>query len=45
MILGGCIIGLVVGLMNPESGKTKKSYKPKKKRLPDPPGWGTPHGF
>ena len=42
MILGAMAIGLGVGLMSPKSERPKK---PKKKRFPDPPGWGTPHGF
>lgn len=31
MILGGCLIGLVVGLMNPKKTDPKKQ-KPKKRR-------------
>ena len=33
MILGGCLIGLVVGLMDPGKPKTKKPWKPKKKNF------------
>ena len=33
MILAGCVIGLVVGLMNPESEKPKRPYKRKKKNF------------
>ena len=33
MILGGCVIGLVVGLMDPGKPKTKKPWKPKKKNF------------
>lgn len=31
MILAGCVIGLVAGLMSPESEKPKKPWKPKNK--------------
>ena len=31
MILGGCVIGLVIGLMDPAS--PKKPWKPKKKNF------------
>lgn len=33
MILGACMIGLGMGLMNPESEKPKKPWKPKKKNF------------
>jgi hypothetical protein len=32
MILGGCLVGLVIGLMNPTPPK-KKPWKPKKKNF------------
>ena len=33
MIFAGCIIGLFVGLMNPDKSGTKKSHRRKKKNF------------
>ena len=57
MILGGCLVGLGIGLMNPTSPKEKE--RKTRRHSPwdddpmygtplqktDPLGWGTPHGY
>ena len=46
MILGGCVVGLIIGLIDLNGQKPVRKYKPKKKKkFIEPPGWGTPHGF
>ena len=43
MILGACMIGLGMGLMNPESTKPKSKKKPRKRSVWDSdPFFGTP---